>query len=63
MVIIRNNALQYVTLKAVESIVVMDSGFWSEDQSSIPDATKDPQSACGVRACKVRGSESPFVGS
>ena len=35
----------------------MASGFGPEGQSSIPDASKDPPSACGVRARKFRGSQ------
>ena len=40
----------------------MASGFWPEGPSSIPDAVKKPPSACGVRARKIHGSESPVVG-
>ena len=40
----------------------MASGFRPEDPGSIPDAAKDPQSACGVCARKIRGAESPVVG-
>ena len=29
---------------------------------SIPDTAKDPTSACGVCARKIRGSESPVIG-
>ena len=40
----------------------MASGFGPEGPGSIPDGSKDPLSACGVRARKIRDSESPVVG-
>ena len=40
----------------------MASGFGQEGPGSIPDIAKDPPSACGVRARKIRGSENPVVG-
>ena len=45
-------------LEAVGSLVVMELG-----PGSIQGATKDSQSACGVRARKIHGSESQMVGS
>ena len=44
------------------SLVVMASGFGSEGSGSIPDATKDPPSKCGVLARNICSSESPVVG-
>ena len=38
----------------------MASSFGPEDPGSIPDAAKDPPSACGLCARKIRGSESPW---
>ena len=43
-------------------LVVMASGLGSEGPGLIPDAAKYPPSAGGVRAHKIRGSESPVVG-
>ena len=40
----------------------MASGFGSEGLGSIPVTAKDSPSACGVRARKIRGSESSVVG-
>ena len=41
--------------------MVMASGFGPEGPHSTSDTAKDPPSACGVRARKIRGSESPVV--
>ena len=38
----------------------MGPGFGSEGPGLIPVATKDPSSACGVRASKLSGCESPI---
>ena len=40
----------------------MPSGFRQQSPGLIPDATKDLSSKCGVRAHKIRGSESPILG-
>ena len=48
-------------LKAVGSLVHMLSGFGQESPGSILGTAKDPPSACGVRARKIRGSKSPVV--
>ena len=44
------------------NLLIMASDFGLEDPDSIPDATKNPQCACGLRSRKIRGSESPLVG-
>ena len=49
-------------LEAVGNLVVMASSFKPESPGSIPDAVKDPPSACGVHAHKICGSESPMFG-
>ena len=41
--------------------MVNSSGFGPEGPGLIPDAAKDPPSACGVCARKIRGSESHDV--
>ena len=46
--------------QAAGSLVIMASDFGTK--GSNPDVTKDPPSACGVRARKIRGSEFPEVG-
>ena len=46
----------------MESLVVMASGIGSEGPGSIPDAARDPLSACGARARKFCGSESAVAG-
>ena len=43
--------------------MVKASSFDSENLGSASGALKDPSRACGVRARKIRGSESPAVGS
>ena len=55
------NLFQLFDIQAVESLVVKPSGFVPEGRDSISDTTKDPPSACGVRARKIRGSESPVI--
>ena len=39
----------------------MTVGFRPQATGSVPDATKDSLSACRVRGCKIRGSESLVV--
>ena len=46
----------------VGRLMVFALRFGPEDLGLSPDATKDPQSICGVRACKIRCSESFHVG-
>ena len=46
----------------MRNIVVTASGFEPEGSGWIPDAAKDPPSACGVRAHKILGSESSVIG-
>ena len=48
--------------QAVGSLLVMTSAFGPEGPGSISDTTKDPPSARGVRARKIRVSESSVVG-
>ena len=47
---------------AMGSLVVLVSGFKPEGPGSIPDAAKDPPSACSLRAHKIYGSKSPMIG-
>ena len=51
-----------LNLQAVESLVVMASGFDQEGPGPIPGTVKDPPSTCGVRARKIVGSKSLVVG-
>ena len=46
----------------VGSLVIMTLGQVPEIPVLITDVTKDPPSACGVRAFKIHGSKSPVVG-
>ena len=55
------NMYLYILLLGVGTLVVMASGFGPEGPGLTPDAAKDPPSACGVRARKIYGSESPLV--
>ena len=43
------------------SLVVMSSGLGPEGPNLLSDTAKDPSSACGARACKIRDSGSPVV--
>ena len=46
----------------LESLFVVMSSFGPEGLELIPDAPKDPPSACNVRACKIYGSKTPVHG-
>ena len=46
----------------MESLEIMMSCFKPKGPDLIPDAVKDPLSACSVHACKICGSESPVIG-
>ena len=48
--------------KVVGSLVVLAPGSRPEGSGSIPDAARHPPSAFGVRASKIRDSESPVLG-
>ena len=43
------------------SLVVMSSGLGPEGPNLLPDTAKDPSSACGARACKIRGSDCTVI--
>ena len=47
---------------ALRNLVIVAPGFGSQGPGSILDEAKDQSSACGVRARKIRRSESPVVG-